>query len=145
MPSPNGRIAKRATRAIPSPLLRWTARAAVRVVLPIAGAAATVVVQRAKWRLGSWRSPHGTVVVDINRDVRVLAPEGGRPDAALAALAERADLTLGGVPGRPVTRLRAVPRHPGDDIRADVALAKQHLEALEAEDPRLRLPPPAAP
>lgn len=138
MAQPTARIAKRAAQRLPNPLLRWTARLAARLLLPLAGAAAATVVHRARWRLGSRRSPDGTVVVEINRDLRALAPDSGDPVEPLAVLAERAHLTLAGVPGRSVTSLRAVPRHAGDDIRRAVTLAKQRLEA--EEPPRLTRP-----
>lgn len=129
MPSPAERVAKRAAARLPSPVLRVTARAATKFLLPIAGAAATAAVHRARWHLGARRTPDGTVVVDINRGLRVLAPESGDPPAPLLALADRAHLTLAGKPRGSVTHLRAVPKRAGDDILEDVKLAKQRLEA----------------
>jgi len=128
MPSPADRIAKSAARKLPSPVLRVTARVAGRFLLPVAGAAAVAAVHRARWRLGARRNPPGTVVVDVGRGLHVLAPASGSPPEPLLALAERAHVTLAGVPGRSVTHLRAVPIRAGDDISEDVALAKRRLE-----------------
>lgn len=129
MPSNVDRIAKQAVRRVPSPLLRWTLRLGARILLPLAGAAATAGVARLRGRFGHQQAPDGLVVVEIDRDLHDLAPVGGTPAEPLTVLAERAYLTLAGVPDRPVTCLRAVPKLPGDDIRQDVALAKQRLEA----------------
>ena len=129
MPSHAGRVAKRAAERLPSPVLRVTVRAASKILLPVAGAVLTAAVHRARWRLGGRRSPDGTVEVDVNRGLHVLAPSSGSPAEPLVVLAERADITLAGVPGGSVTHLRAVPKRAGDDIRDDVALAKQRLEA----------------
>lgn len=129
MALPTGRVVKRAAERLPSPLLRVTVRVAGRFLLPVAGAALTAAAHRARWHLGARRNPVGTVEVDVNRGLRVLAPDSGSPPAALLALAERADLTLAGAPRGSVTHLRAVPKRAGDDIRADVAVAKQRLEA----------------
>ena len=129
MPSPAEEVIKRTAARLPSPVLRVTARVAAKVLLPIAGAAATAAVHRARWRRGARRSPNGTVVVDINRGLHVLAPASGNPPEPLLALAERAHLTLAGKPGGSVTHLRAVPKQPGDDLRAEVDLVKQRLEA----------------
>jgi hypothetical protein len=131
MPVNIGRITKHAVRRVPSPLLRWTLRLAAKLLLPLVGAAATAGVQRLRGRLAPRMGPDGTVVVEINQELRRLAPDSGSPAEPLTLLAERADLTLASVPGRPVTCLRAVPKHAGDDIRLDVALAKQRLEAGE--------------
>lgn len=129
MPSPAERAAKRVAARLPSPVLRVTARVAAKVLLPVAGVAVTAAVHRARWHLGARRTPDGTVVVDINRGLQVLAPEAGDPPAPLLALADRAHLTLAGKPGGSVTHLRAVPKRAGDDIVGDVNLAKQRLEA----------------
>lgn len=129
MRSTVGRIVERTTRAVPSPLLRWALRLAAKLLLPLAGAAATAGVERVRGRLGHRTDPGGMVVVEINRDLRDLAPASGKPAEPLVVLAERADLTLAGLPGRSATCLRAVPKRAGDDIRGDVALAKQRLEA----------------
>jgi hypothetical protein len=129
MPPHAGRVAKRVAERLPSPVLRVTVRAAAKILLPVAGAVLTAAVHRARWRLGGRRSPDGTVVVDINRGLHVLAPASGSPAEPLVVLGERAHLTLAGVPGGSVTHLRAVPKRAGDDIRGDVALAKQRLEA----------------
>jgi hypothetical protein len=128
---PTGRVVKRAAERLPSPMLRVTVRVAARILLPVAGAAATAAVHRARWHLGARRNPVGTVLVDIDRGLRVLAPAAGSPPEALLDLAERAEVTLAGAPGGSVTHLRAVPKVVGDDIRADVALAKLRLEAGE--------------
>ncbi|MEY9892838.1 hypothetical protein ABIA31_006516 [Catenulispora sp. MAP5-51] len=128
MVKPARTIAKQAAKRVPSPLIRWPLRIGIEVLLPVAGAAALAAVHRARWHYGGWRGPAGTVVVEVNRDLRFLAPESGEPAAPLTVLAERADITLAGVPGRAVTWLRAVPKRPGDDIRRDVDLAKQRLE-----------------
>ena len=130
MPSPVPKIAKRAVRFVPSPVLRWGLRLGVRLLLPLAGAAAAAGLERIRHRFGPRidPAPDGTVTVEINRDLRELAPDAGSPAEPLAVLAERAYLTLARVPGRPVTCLRAVPKLPGDDIREDVALAQQPLE-----------------
>jgi hypothetical protein len=129
MPSPAERAVKRAAARLPSPLLRVTARVAVKVLFPIAGVAATAAVHRARWHLAARRTPDGTVVVDIDRGLQVLAPEAGDPPAPLMALADRAHLTLAGKPGGSVTHLRAVPKRAGEDILGDVNLAKHRLEA----------------
>jgi hypothetical protein len=130
--APNiGRIAKHTVNRVPSPLLRWTLRLAAKLLLPLVGAAATAGVQRLRGRLGPRVGPDGTVTVEINEELRRLAPASGSPAEPLTTLAERADLTLASVPGRPATCLRAVPKHVGDDIRPDVALAKLRLEAGE--------------
>lgn len=126
-----GRVAKRVAERLPSPLLRLTVRAGTKILLPVAGAALTAAAHRARWRLAARRKPDGTVVVDINRGLWALAPASGSPPEALLILSERADLTLAGAPGGSVTHLRAVPKRLGDDIRADVDLAKQRLEAGE--------------
>ena len=114
---------------VPSPFLRWTLRIAAKLLLPLAGAAATAGIERIRGRLGHRVGPDGMVVIEINRELHALVPVSGMPAEALAVLAERADLTLASVPGRSATCLRAVPKRPGDDIRQDVALAKRRLEA----------------
>ncbi|MFL6112968.1 MAG: hypothetical protein ACJ786_16675 [Catenulispora sp.] len=124
-----GRIAERTTRLVPSPFLRWGLRLTVKLLLPLAGAAATAGLERLRGRLGHQTALNGTVVVEINRELQAIAPASGSPAEPLVALAERADLTLARVPGRPVTCLRAVPKRAGDDIRRDVALAKERLES----------------
>ncbi len=124
-----GRIAERTTRLVPSPFLRWALRLAVKLLLPLAGAAATAGIERVRGRLGYRTGPGGMVVVEIDRELQILAPASGKPAEPLVILAERADLTLASVPGRSATCLRAVPKRAGDDIRQDVALAKQRLEA----------------
>lgn len=133
MPSPAERVSKRtverAAKRLPSPVLRVSARVAAKVLLPVAGAALGAAVHRARWRLGGRRSPAGTVVVDVNRGLHILAPADGTIPQPLAALAEHAHLTLAGVPGGSVTHLRAVPKRAGDDIRVEVEAAKQRLEA----------------
>lgn len=129
MPRHTGRVVKRVADRLPSPVLRLTVRAGAKILLPVAGAALTAAAHRARWRLAARKNPDGTVVVDIGRGLRALAPDTGDPPEALLILAERADLTLAGAPGGTVTHLRAVPKRPGDDIRADVALAKERLEA----------------
>ena len=110
-------------------MLRATARVAAKVLVPMAGAALTAAVHRARWRLGGRKNPAGTVVVDVNRELHVLAPASGNPPGPLLVLAERAHVTLAGKPGGSVTHLRAVPKFAGDDISGDVAMAKQRLEA----------------
>lgn len=129
MPSPAERAIKRAATRLPSPVLRVALRVATKVLFPIAGVAATAAVHRARWHLGARRTPNGTVVVDINRGLQVLAPESGNPPEPLRVLSDRAHLTLAGKPGGSVTHLRAVPKRLGDDILDDVTLAKQRLEA----------------
>ena len=128
MPTPTERIAKRVADRLPSPVLRVTARAATKVLLPIGGALVAAAVHRARWRLGARRSPDGTVEVDINRGLHVLVPASGSPAGPLVGLGERAHITLAGAPGGSVTHLRAVPKRVGDDIRDEVALAKSRLE-----------------
>ena len=129
MASSTKKIAKRIARKVPSPLLRWPVRIAIQLLLPLAGAVASVVVQRVHARLGPRAGRDGAVVVDINRQLESIAPASGEPAEPLTVLAERAHLNLSGVPGRPVTCLRAVPKRAGDDIRRDVELAKQRLES----------------
>lgn len=123
-------IAKQAAKRVPSPLLRWPLRIGIELLLPIAAAAASVAVQRIRWRFGARTAPAGAIVVEINRDLAFLAPASGEPAEPLAVLAERAHLTLAAVPGQAVTCLRAVPKRPGDDIRDEVALAKHQLESV---------------
>ena len=129
MRTPAERAVKRAAARLPSPVLRVAAQLAAKVLLPIAGVAVTAAVHRARWHLGARRTPDGTVVVDINRGLRILAPEVGEPPVPLLVLADRAHLTLAGKPGGSVTHLRAVPKRAGDDILDDVNLAKRRLEA----------------
>lgn len=131
MRTPTETVVKRVADRLPSPVLRISARVATKVLLPVAGAVLTAAVHRARWQLGARKTPDGTVVVDINRGLHVLAPASGNPAEPLLALSERAHLTLAGTPGGSVTHLRAVPKRPGDDIREDVALAKVRLEAGE--------------
>lgn len=128
MPSNVPKVTKRAVRYVPSPILRWGLRLGAKLLLPLAGAAATAAVQRLRGRFGQGTDPAGTVIVEIDRDLQDLAPEVGSPAEPLAVLARRAHLTLARVPGRPVTCLRAVPKRAGDDIREEVALAKRRLE-----------------
>lgn len=125
------RVARRTVERLPSPVVGLVVRVGGKILLPIAGAAAAAALQRARWRIAARTSPDGTVVIDINRGLRALAPVSGTPAEPLVALAERAHVTLAGVPGGSVTHLRAVPKLAGDDIRADVALAKERLEAGE--------------
>jgi hypothetical protein len=159
MAAPAVRIANRVIKRVPSPLLRWSLRLAARVLLPLAGAATAAALQRLRDRTGdagdaggpggmggsersvrpvrsgrSARSGHrtdpaGTVVVEIDRELDELAPTPENPAEPLAVLARRAYLTLAPVPGRSATCLRAVPKRAGDDVRYDVALAKQQLES----------------
>lgn len=128
MAAPAVRIANRVLKRVPSPLLRWGLRLAARLLLPLAGAASAAAWQRLRGRSVTRTDPEGTVVVEIDRELRDLAPTPGNPAEPLAVLARRAYLTLASVPGRPVTCLRAVPKRAGDDIRHDVALAKQQLD-----------------
>lgn len=125
------RVARRTVERLPSPVVGLVVRVGGKILLPIAGAAAAAALQRARWRIAARTSPDGTVVIDINRGLRELAPVSGTPAEPLVALAERAHVTLAGAPGGSVTHLRAVPKLAGDDIRADVALAKERLEAGE--------------
>jgi hypothetical protein len=128
MPSKVARITKLAVRRVPSPFLRWGLRLGAKLLFPLVAAAATAGVERFRGRSGLRTGPDGAVIVEINRELRDLAPTSGEPVGPLAALAERAFLTLASVPDRSVTCLRAVPKRAGDDIRADVALAKQRLD-----------------
>ncbi|GAA2015578.1 hypothetical protein GCM10009839_08560 [Catenulispora yoronensis] len=132
MASSVDRLTKQAVRRVPSPLLRWTLRLGVKLLLPLAGAAATAGAQRLRERFGHGdlrdNGPAGTVTVEINRELRDIAPSAENPAEPLRVLAERADLTLTRVPGSSVTCLRAVPKRAGDDIRPDVLLAKRMLE-----------------
>ncbi|WP_344656904.1 hypothetical protein [Catenulispora subtropica] len=122
-------MTKRAVKRVPSPLLRWGLRLGAKILLPLVGAAATAGVQRLRGRFGPRVGAEGMVIVEINRELNELAPASGDPAAPLVVLAERADLTLARVPERPdVTCLRAVPKRVGDDIRQEVALAKQLLD-----------------
>ncbi|MEY9931240.1 hypothetical protein ABH926_005889 [Catenulispora sp. GP43] len=132
MRTPARTIAKQAAKRVPSPLIRWPLRIGIEVLLPVAGVLASGAVQRARWRYSARNAPAGTVVVEIHRGLGFLAPASGEPAEPLVVLAERADLTLAGVPGKAVTCLRAVPKRPGDDIRHDVALAKQRLETASS-------------
>src|SRR2546423_6003823 len=74
-----GRIAERTTRLVPSPFLRWALRLAVKLLLPLAGAAATAGIERVRGRLGYRTGPGGMVVVEIDRELQILAPASGKP------------------------------------------------------------------
>ncbi|NUR58150.1 MAG: hypothetical protein HOV87_05555 [Catenulispora sp.] len=132
MPVPAARIVNRVIKRVPTPLLRWGLWLAAKLLLPLAGAAAAAALERLRARSVHRTDPEGTVVVEIDRDLRDLAPTHGNPAEPLAALAQRAYLTLASVPGRSATCLRAVPKRAGDDIRHDVALAKHQLDRQES-------------
>ncbi|NUP52530.1 MAG: hypothetical protein HOW97_35185, partial [Catenulispora sp.] len=128
MASTVDRITKRAVKRVPYLPLRWGLRLGAKLLFPLAGALATAGVQRLRNRSAPRTLPDGTVIVEINRELGDIAPQSGDPAEPLMTLAERAHLTLSSVPGRGATCLRAVPKRTGDDIRAEVTLAKQQLD-----------------